>query len=192
MKHQILRLLIGAVLCMFVVPCAYGDPLTFSNVVALQNGGATQVNLFDNPGAIVSGSSISFLVTLNGTLPNGGIDTLEIRFSEAGQAPVTQTFSIPVFPGVTLPYSQIFTFNFLNVTPLGSDATLRLDILGSSADFVIPSGSRLGELIDSNTYTITAVQPVPEPATILLLASGIIGLTVKKRRSRTHGTRPPE
>jgi PEP-CTERM motif-containing protein len=186
MTNKLLRTIPGiAFLFVLIAPNAYGDPLTFSNVVALQNGGAISVNLFENPGISLTGPTISFLVDINGTLPVGG-DTLRVTFVEAGQAPVIQTFNIPIFSGATLPYTQIFSVTFQNPTVLGISGTLNLDILGSTSDFIVPSGAQAGQTRDSYTYTITGTQPVPEPASILLLAAGVVGLSAQRRRGRDN------
>jgi len=184
---KILKTAIGiAVWAVIVAPNAYGDPLVFSNVVALQNGGATQVDLFNNPNTTLTGTNISFLVTIAGTLPVSGTDTLQITFTEAGQAPVVQTFNIPIFPGVTLPYSQIFSVNFLNATTFGTSATLRLDILGNSSDFVVPGS---GQSVDSYTFTFNGAQPVPEPVSIVLLGIGLTGFSAERFRRRKRKSR---
>jgi hypothetical protein len=58
------------------------DPLTFTNVSAIQNGNQL-VNLFSNPNPILFGSTITFVVDINGTLPAGGSDTLAITFRDS-------------------------------------------------------------------------------------------------------------
>jgi hypothetical protein len=183
---KILKTAIGvAIWAVMVAPNAYGDPLVFSNVMALQNGGATQVDLFNNPNATLIGPNISFLVTIGGTLPVG-TDTLQITFTEAGHAPVVQTFNIPIFPGVTLPYSQIFSVNFINATTVGTSATLRLDILGNSSDFVIPGS---GQSVDAYTFTFNGAQPVPEPVSMVLLGIGLTGFSAERYRQRKRKSR---
>lgn len=188
MTSRILRTIFGiGLFSVLIAQNAYSDPLTFSNVVALQNGGATHVDLFANPGTNLIGPTISFFVDINGTLPAGG-DTLQITFTEAGKAPVIQTFSIPIFAGVTLPYSQVFSVTFQNPTVQGTSATLKLDILGNSADFIIPSGPQAGQTRDSNTYTFNGTQPIPEPVSILLLATGVVGLSARRGRDRKRNS----
>jgi hypothetical protein len=184
---KVVRALLGiAFLAVLAAPNTNADPLTFSNVVAVQNGGSTQIDLFSNPGVTLIGPNISFLVTISGTLPASGIDTLQITFTEAGMPAVVQTFSVPIFSGLTLPYSQIFSVSFLNATTLGTAATLRLDILGSSPDFVIPSGPQANQVIDSYTYSFNGAQPVPEPASILILFTGLTGLAATGKRRLTR------
>jgi PEP-CTERM motif len=147
--------------------CAQADPLLFSNTVALQNGG-TRVDLFSNPGITLTGPQVSFLVDITGTLAAGQTDTLLITYSEFGSSPVSQTFQIPAFGGIPPPFSQLFTFSSTN------------------ADFVIPSGPNAGQRVDSFTYAFRVAQPVPEPATLVLLTTGLTGIaaSIRKRRRR--------
>jgi hypothetical protein len=184
---KFLKTAIGiAVWAVLIAPNAYGDPLVFSNVVALQNEGSTQVDLFGNPNTTLTGPNISFLVTIAGTLPASGTDTLQITFTEAGRPPVVQTFTIPIFPGVTLPYSQIFSVNFFNATTLGTTATLTLDILGNTSDFVIPN---TGQSVDGYTFTFSGAQPIPEPVTVTLLGIGLTGVSAERYRRRKRKSR---
>jgi hypothetical protein len=45
-------------------------------------------------------------------------------------------------------------------------------LLNSNPDFVIPAGPNQGQRVDSYTYSFSTQSPVPEPSTMLLLASG--------------------
>ncbi len=177
--------LAGLIFLIFAaVSSAKADPLLFSNVVALQGSSSTRVDLFSNPGGLLIGPRISFLVDIGGVLPPSGTDVLQITFTEAGQLPVVQTFRIPLFDGLPLPYSQIFSFTFQNPSFQGTPATLRIDILGSSPDFVVPGGPQAGQRVDSFTYNFKVAEPVPEPGTMAMMAIGVAGLLAKGRRKR--------
>jgi hypothetical protein len=167
-----LGLLAGAVFfcCLAIVPSAKADPITFSNVTALQDGGATQVNLLSNPGATLFGSEITFLVDINGTLAPGSSTVLQITHTIDGGPPIIQTFAIPVFPGVDPPYTQVFSVTIPNLTFTGRLVTLTVSI---------PEG-------DSRTFTFFVAEPVPEPGSIILLSLGGIGLWSRLRRSRAR------
>ena len=82
------------------------DPLLFGNVSAVQNG-STRVDLFSNPGTILLGPRITFLVDITGTLPTAGTDTLQVtspsRTASCNSAvsnPVLRHDTAPSHPGV--------------------------------------------------------------------------------------------
>jgi hypothetical protein len=158
------------------------DPLLFSNVVALQNSGTNRVDLFANQGVMLTGPKMSFMVDIAGTLPPGVTQMLSVTYAEAGSPALTQTFQIPAFGTIPPPFTLLFTFDSPGATIAGTMATLRVDILGSAPDFVIPSGPQAGQRVDSYTYNFRAAQPVPEPGTMLMLATGIAGLWGARRR----------
>lgn len=155
---------------------ASADPLSFSNVVALQNGGLTTVDLFNSPGATLFGPQVSFRVDISGTLPSGGSDILRITYTEFGSAPVVQQFAIPLFGSVQPPFSLLFSINAQHATFQGVSGSLMLDLLSSSPDFVIPSGPNAGQSVNSYTYNFNVAQPVPEPASIGVLAPVLLSL----------------
>lgn len=177
-------LVIATVLLLLPLVHAQADPLTFSNTVALQQNGLIQIDLFTGQGVVLTGPQIDFLVDLSGMLPPSGSDSLRITFSEAGQAAQELTFQIPLFNGLPLPYTQTFSFTILNQSAIPTNATLRIDILSSSADFVIPGGPQSGQIVDSYTYSFQVAQPVPEPATLVLSAVGLAGMWARARRRK--------
>ncbi len=159
---------------------AKADTLTFSNVVALQNNGSTRVDLLSNPGVTIIGPRISFLVDITGSLPAGTSSILQITYTEAGSAPIVQTFTIPAFGSVPPPYSQLFTINSPGANGQGVPATLTISIINAPGLSVSPGA---GHFV-THTYTFNVAQPVPEPATLGLLGSGVIGLWARRRRRR--------
>jgi len=160
---------------------AKADPLFFSNVTAFQNNDTVQVNLLSNPGTTLFGSTLTFSVDITGVLPMGGTDILRVTYTELGSAPVVQEFQIPLFGTVNPPFTLIFSVFSPGLNPQGVPATLTIDLLNSAPDFVIPSGPNQGQLVDSQTYTFN-VQPVPEPATLTVLFSGLVALGIRVRR----------
>ena len=176
--------LITLFLALFITTTAQADPLYFSNTVALQNSGSTRVDLFSNPGTTVIGPNISFLVDITGVVPASGADTLRLTFTEVGGATQIQTFRIPLFDAFPPPYSQLFSFAIQNLSSQFQDVTLRVDIVGDSADFLIPSGVGAGTTVDSQTYSFRVAQPVPEPASMILAGLGLFGVAVNRRRAR--------
>jgi len=161
---------------------AKADPLLFSNVVALQNGGTTSVDLFSNPGTSLLGPQISFLVDITGSLPAGVTNTLLVSYSEAGGIPIVQSFDIPIFGTIQPPFTLLFSITSPGASFSGIPATLTLDILGSSPDFVIPSGPGVGQRVNSFTYSFIVTKPIPEPAALILLGTGLVGFVGRLRR----------
>lgn len=177
-----LLLAIATILGFVATPGAKADPLLFNNVVALQNNGLTRIDLYSNPGTTLFGPQISFFVDITGTLPSGVTNTLQITYNEAGSPAVVQSFLIPAFGIVPPPFTQLFMITSPGANFQGVPAMLTLDIIGSVGDFVIPSGPNAGSRYDSFTYTFNVAQPVPEPATMILVGSGLIGIAASKRR----------
>jgi len=161
------------------------DPLLFSNVVALQNNGSTRVDLFSNPGTVLMGPRITFLVDITGSLPPAGTDMLLVTYSQAGQASITQGFQIPFFGTIPPPVTLVFSITSLGTSFQGIPATLTLDLVNSFPDFTIPLGPGSGQRVNSFSYNFNVAQPVPEPATLSLLGAGITGLLASHRRRQT-------
>ena len=111
----------------------------------------------------------------------GATDILRITYQELGGVPIVQEVQIPLFGIVNPPFTLIFTIVSPGTDPLGTPATLTLDLLNSAPDFLIPGGPNEGQLVNSVTYSFN-VQPVPEPATILALAGGFVALGFRTRR----------
>jgi hypothetical protein len=175
--------------CLTTASEAKAGPLFFSNVVALQNNGATRVDLFSNPDTTLLGPQVNFLVDISGTLEPGVSYSLLTTYVEADGVPITQSFPIPAFGTIPPPFTQFFTFTSPGATFEGAMARLTIDIIGSSPDFVIPGGPNAGQLVNSFTYTFKVAKPVPEPATILLLGTSLIGICarIRRHRPRSHG-----
>jgi len=182
-----IRLLFLALLIIAGANSIKANPLSFSNVVALQNNGATKVDLFSNPGTTVVGPQISFLVDITGTLNPSSTDTLRLSYSEAGGSPIIQTFQIPLFGTLQPPFTMLFSVTSVAASFAGTPATLTVDLLNSNPDFTIPSGPNAGQLINSYTYSFNVSKPVPEPATLTLVGtafSALLAARCRRKRQR--------
>lgn len=199
--------IVGIILTVLTSAGAAGaDPLTFSNVQAIwsvpgSDGDVVTVNLFDHPGAVLSGqvvdfgpvnrAVVSFNVFVSGSLLRGASDVLRVTYHLPNIGPppfsnLVQDGPIPFGDNVP-PFTMWFGMDFpLMYRPVPMSITV--DLLRTSPDFVIPSGPRAGTLVDSQTYTFSVVQPVPEPTSILLLGTGVITAMLRRgwlhRRSR--------
>jgi hypothetical protein len=135
------------------------------------------------------GPRITFLVDIMGTLPPSGTDTLLVTYSEAGHAPVTQSFQLPFFGTIPPPVTLVFSITSLGASMFGNPGTLTLDLVNSLPDFTLPGGPGAGQLVNSYSYNFNVVEPVPEPATLTLLGVGITGLTACHRKRRLTAKR---
>lgn len=173
------------------MPRVNADPVFFSNVVALQNDGGTRLDLFSNPGTTVIGPHLNFLVDLTGTLPPGVTNTLLVTYVEEGGVTITRSFEIPAFGTLQPSYTTIVTIDSPGATYQGVLASLTVDIIGSSPDFLIPSGPNAGQMVDSYTYHFKVAQPVPEPLSLVLFGTGVFGIWRRVRGRRRRCRVPP-
>jgi hypothetical protein len=190
LRHGKLAMAVLA-LVLFIAQDAAADPITFANVRGGNPG--PSVDLFSNPGITFTTNNPNFIFSIltRGNLPPGATDTLRVTLTGVGEAgPILLVQDLPLpnpnFPGD--PINDVVRFAEF-VVPLsyqGTSFSLTVDILGSSADFVIPSGPNAGQVVNSYTYTFNVMQPVPEPATVMLLGAGLAGLVARTRRRRSR------
>jgi hypothetical protein len=176
-----IRILLLLIILTAAATVTAADPLTFSNVTALQNGGNTSVNLFANSGVTLTGTQITFTIDLAGNLPPAGTDTLSVNFHDSQGGSVQQLFDIPVFGTIHPPLTMFVTINVPTFSYVALPSTLTVDLLNSNPDFVIPTTQTT---VNSFTYSFNVVQPVPEPATLALFGSGISALWLRSRRKK--------
>ena len=178
MKTKFKQLLIAMFTLAFlaILPAAVkADPITLT---------------LDPTHSVAQGSS----VTYSGSLSNGGLPG---RFINA--------VSLTLPPGITFNDSAFFT----NVPAfLGSGATTGVvSFFDVFADLLIPPGNYIGSFSvlggdDDQDQNILATQeftimvtpggqnPIPEPASMLLLASGLAGAASLRRRKRSQPPTP--
>lgn len=178
-----IRILLLTIVLSAAATVAQADPLTFSNVTALQDNGFTSINLFNNPGATLTGTQLTFTIDLAGTLPPAGTDTLSVTFQDSQGGSVVQLFDIPIFGTVNPPLTLQVLINVPTFSYAALPATLTVNLLNSNPDFVVPTTQNS---VDSFTYSFNVVQPVPEPASLVLLGSGVSSLWFTLRRARKN------
>lgn len=145
---------------------AKADPVSFSNVVALPN-----LSLASSPNIPTVTPDVNFSLDIHGAGPQADAIQLQLSFQESGQSALTQNFAVPLFDGLT-DYTQIFEFQVQNPTFGGTPVTLTVRLVNILS----------GAILQSQTYNFSVSQPVPEPATISLLALGVVGLISRKKR----------
>ena len=169
---------------LIVVPLAKADPVSFDlgSVVALQNEGFTNVNL-NTPNLLLAPTSIDTL---------SGVRSLNVGFDlivDAGQTWVGVVRYDWVLNGIA---STTFNTN----CALGCTSQF-IHGAGSTLEYTTPFFSPVpvsltisvindaGEVLGSRSFAFSLAEPVPEPATLLLLGSGLAilsGVRASRRR----------
>lgn len=171
MKFKHIVTIFGSiVLALATISTAKADPVSFSNVVALPNG-APAVSLTSNPNIQITSPHLSFLVDIHGAGAQAEGIQMQLSFHEQGQLTLTQNFAVPPVDGLS-DYSEIFGFSVQNPTFGGTPVTLTVSLMNTLS----------GAIMQSQTYNFSVSQPVPEPATVSLLALGVVGLLSRKKR----------
>jgi hypothetical protein len=167
MKPNRITLFFATVLLSLVAfATANADPVSFNNVVGLPNA-----SLASSPNILTVTPNINFSLDIHGAGAQSDAIQLQLSFHESGQSVLTQNFAAPIFDGLS-DYTQLFNFQVQNLTFGGTPVTLTVSLVNTLS----------GAILQSQTYNFTVSQPVPEPATVTLLALGVVGLLSRKKR----------
>ena len=171
------------------------DPLTFTGAYFLVDSrGApeSRLDLFSNPGAVLEARtyddtlplSFSFGANLNYAGGESLSDTIRFTYQEEGFAPVvvSQPFTTGTSP-IRLGFVTLFEPLSRSGRPVAT--TLKVELLNSSPDFILPGGPNQGQSVDSYTYSFFTVSSTPEPSTLLLMGTGAV---LAWRRRAKHAT----
>jgi PEP-CTERM motif len=180
MKTKFKQLLIAmsALAVLAIIPTAVkADPITFT---------------LDDTHSVAAGSSVTFF----GTLSNGGPPTTflnGISFSFASGAPGSITFNDAAFfalppslaAGASTGLAAFFDVVVSALVPPGVyNGTVSI-LGGDNAD--------ADDILGTQEFSITVTQggpAIPEPATMLLLGSGLAGAAALRRRKRGQARTP--
>lgn len=158
-----------------LAPAAMANSVSLGHVSALQSNGFVQVDLAANPGIQLHATSysiptqLSLMVPFSGFVPNGATDSLVISALILGSQ-FTQNFSIAA--GTYSNFVQFVTFDF----PAGILSATPVNLSVSAWD-------ANGQLLASSNYGFRFTEAVPEPATMVLVGSGIFATLIRRRRS---------
>jgi hypothetical protein len=130
------------------------------------------------------------IVTFFGSITNNSI--APITFDTVGSGPVTPDpyvagfVGVFPFPGTTLlPGASTGEITLATVTLNPFDPSLTYPSTRLiKVEAVIPSGVLGGTILGENDAMIQVVRSVPEPPTVLLFASSLLGLVILLRKSR--------
>jgi hypothetical protein len=132
---------------------------------------------------MLDGNQLTLAIDISGALPPGGTDTLVVTYQDTLGALITQQFAIPVLGVIHPPTTVLVNINVPILSFVAIPATLTVDLLNSSPDFIIPTSQTA---VNSYTYSFNVAQPVPEPAMLVLFGGGASTLLFKYRRTRKH------
>jgi len=170
------------------------------NIISLTNGSITfSVTNVLVPGVTSSITGVGF--ALPGTITANSPGTCGPTLAECGNFTLTPTISnspgnVPQFPAAVLDWAIITGPSFTGGNPPGINTglTATFTVTGNftgltQAQFLAGVYVRFQAVVDPafpNVGSDVAHTPIPEPASMLLFGSGLVGLATRLRRRRKN------